>query len=182
MTTQDPFYNGPPHSHSRWNINPNPIHLGPDEAPPPPPEPKKSGALKYVLIAVATLFLLACIIGMFAIQRSDEKHDAPPAPATASIPPSAHAKRVQPAPTSHKPTTATIGEGEFDVPGDVAAGRYKTKGAADGLVPLCSYTVKKSGGEYVDTGAIDSTNEPAYVTLKNGETFKSSGCQPWVKQ
>lgn len=155
----------------------------------PPPQKKKNPVL-IVLIVAAVVAVLVCIAAVLS-QRSDKGTltSKPVASKAVEIakgahtnPPAAGKQNPQPAPTKTKAKPApTIHAGEYEVPGDVAPGKYKTAGATAGLVPLCSYTITKDG-DYVDAGVVTGKAEQAYATLKAGQTFQTSGCQPWVKQ
>lgn len=72
----------------------------------------------------------------------------------------------------------TIQEGTWEVGSDVKPGKYKTKGAVEGIVTLCYWDVQK-GGEIVAQGVKDKPGAQGIVTLKTGQTFTTSGCEPW---
>ncbi|MET0416529.1 MAG: hypothetical protein ABW022_10970 [Actinoplanes sp.] len=76
------------------------------------------------------------------------------------------------------PRPQTIREGQWEVGTDVKAGKYKTKGARDSIVVLCTWTIKK-GQEFVDGGTVSETDAQGVVTLKKGQTFETRGCQDW---
>lgn len=82
-----------------------------------------------------------------------------------------------------KPEIVKIDEGMWQVGPDVKPGRYKTSGMApDGLICYW-HTAKDTTDENIKVqGVADKEGAQAYVTLKRGEWFKTSGCAPWVRQ
>jgi hypothetical protein len=87
---------------------------------------------------------------------------------------------------SIKPTKAiaksgTVDEGIWEVGPDIAPGKYKTSGAVEGIVTLCSWTVK-SGSEIVAIEVVDKPTAQGVVTLKKGQTFETNGCKPWERR
>jgi hypothetical protein len=77
-----------------------------------------------------------------------------------------------------------IGEGEWLVGTDVASGTYRTPGADDDIIPMCTWVVwaDDSKTEAGSSGISDKGNAPGRVVLKKGQVFETSGCKPWVKQ
>jgi hypothetical protein len=73
----------------------------------------------------------------------------------------------------------TFGNGTYEVGVDVAPGKYRSAGVADSAVPLCYFDQTDAKGTIKDQGV--SNEGPSRATLKSGLTFKSSGCQQWVK-
>lgn len=145
----------------------------------PPPKKKTNRALWLIFGAVtAVVVVLFCALAITVMSPNDKPTTT--ATTTTTAPSNPPVKAAPPA--TKKPIIPQIGEGEFEVGKDVTAGKYKTAGAADGMVPLCSFSVKNSQGTYVDSGLVDGLTEPAYVTLKAGQTFKTSGCKAWIKQ
>lgn len=85
-------------------------------------------------------------------------------------------------PLSQPSEPAGVGPGDYEVGPDIKPGKYKTKGPlVDDVYPNCYWERHKPG---VDSfaGIIknDNTQGPATVTVKQGEMFKTSGCQPWA--
>jgi hypothetical protein len=163
-----------PPSYERFPDNNGSPYTGPPQYGPPP---KKKNYTTLILFGA--LIALALVVGCLAL-TFDSSSDKPTttattAPAETSKPP------IKAAPPK-KPIIPQIGEGEFEVGKDVTAGKYKTAGAADSMIPLCSFSVLNNQGTYVDSGLVDGLNEQAYVTLKTGQTFKTSGCKAWIKQ
>jgi len=76
------------------------------------------------------------------------------------------------------PSPDTIDEGTWEVGSDVKPGKYKTKGALPGAIPMCYWDVK-IGEEFKDQGVKDKAGEQGIVTLKKGQVFTTSGCEPW---
>jgi hypothetical protein len=74
-----------------------------------------------------------------------------------------------------------LGSGRWEIGSDVAPGKYRTGGPADSLVPLCTWTVEKAAGGYLDAGTSEG---PATYTIpsKPGAIFETHGCQPWVRR
>jgi len=105
------------------------------------------------------------------------------------------ARAAAPAPTVTVTKTATVtatpkaakvaatvpGDGTYLVGGDMKSGTYKTKGPADGSFGCYWERAKDSSGELNSIIANDNLNGSGLVTVRKGETFKSSGCQDWVK-
>ena len=152
----------------------------------------------YVILGVVAVFGVALIIaGATAGQRGQASPTTPPLPSPSSavasaapVPPSTRGSLAAPAPAA--PTSApaaapapaaepsgpatTVGNGTWEVGTDVAPGKYKSDGV-DGS--LCYYDQTNESGRIVDQGV--APEGPSRTTLKKGLTFKSSGCQDWVK-
>lgn len=83
---------------------------------------------------------------------------------------------AQPAP----PSGTISGDGTYEVGSDMKPGKYKTKGPkTDSIIPNCYWERSKGDG----VGSIianDNLSGQGVVTVKEGETFKSSGCQDWT--
>ncbi|MET9119883.1 hypothetical protein [Streptomyces sp. NPDC004528] len=69
------------------------------------------------------------------------------------------------------------GDGQYLVGEEMQAGTYKTAGPAD---DMCYYERSRdaSGDSIIDN---DLPTGQARVTVKNGELFKTEGCQDWIK-
>lgn len=76
------------------------------------------------------------------------------------------------------PRPSTIREGMWEVGKDVKAGKYKTSGATEGVVTLCTWIVR-SGENPVTVGTVDKPSAQGLVTLKAGQTFETNGCKDW---
>lgn len=149
--------------------------------PPVPQVPKKKHTVLWVCLAGAAIVVLAlCAVGLLSTNdnKTTDQHIQPTPTTVAKAP----AATIPPKAVATHKVVPQIGRGEFEVGKDVAPGKYKTAGAEGGIISLCTYTVTGSGGNYDDFGTLSSTAEPAYVTLKPGQTFESSGCAPWIKQ
>jgi hypothetical protein len=159
----------------------------PYNRPLPKPE-KKSNALGVaILLACAIVVICSCLAVVGAMAGDDESDEGlravstPNATATHAAPVSkAPAPKAKTAPAKPKPVT--IGEGEWLVGEDVPAGRYRTPGAKDGILVYCSWLVTSEGGdgELLDAGSVSSTTAPGRATLKAGQEFQTSGCEPWA--
>lgn len=169
-------YQGPRQHDDRW---PRPDPGAEFSAEVRVPNNKKGNAVTILLVLAGALGVIGVVLcAVMALASNDKPQPiAPKAPAATTATKAPVAK----APVKVKPAS-TIGPGTFKVGKDITAGTYQTPGASRGIVLLCTYTVTTAGGNPEDFGAISNEKEPAYVTLKNGQTFKSSGCAPWVKQ
>lgn len=163
-----------PPNYDRWSTPPGGAP-GYANLPNPTPPPKKHTVMVVVLVGLAVLVLALCIGGLFLAQGD------PPAVKHVTTPTTAGSKVAVKTVPPGKPQ---IVSGEYLVGHDVTAGRYRTAGAVDGAVPLCAWTTAKDTGyaNVIDVGAINGLHEQAYVTLKDGEYFRTTGCLPWVKQ
>lgn len=132
-----------------------------------------------VLIGLGVLCILACLIGATLLLAHEP--DDTEAPGSA---PTTQASKGGNAATKPSVKVVKIGEGTWKVGTEVAAGTYRTPGAKDGIVTLCTWQVSTDddGQNIVTIDAVDSTKEPGRVTLKAGRYFKTSGCQDWIKQ
>lgn len=79
-----------------------------------------------------------------------------------------------------------IDEGMWLVGKDVKAGKYRTAGAVKSVIIMCYWDVRTDTGDESilseNQGVIDKIGAPGFVTLKNGQYFKTSGCAPWRLQ
>jgi hypothetical protein len=147
----------------------------------PPPQSKSIAPVLLALVIV----LLACIGGgailyAFSGNASESQAvgripDVGVRPSPSNPPPRSNAK------TSMSPR---ISEGTWLVGEEVPAGKYRTPGALEGIAQLCyAHTSKTdSDADIIEQVVANGTTEPARITLKAGQYFKTSGCQPWVKQ
>ncbi|MFE7243471.1 hypothetical protein [Streptomyces sp. NPDC057580] len=85
------------------------------------------------------------------------------------------------APKAAQVAATVPGDGTYLVGGDMKSGTYKTKGPADGSFGCYWERAMDSSGEFTSITANDNLNGSGLVTVRKGETFKSSGCQDWVK-
>lgn len=105
---------------------------------------------------------------------------SPPDTAVSLAPEQTARPAAKPVPkTSVRPNT--IREGTWKVGEEVKAGSYRTAGAEQGIMMYCYWIVSRddASSDVVDTGAVNSADEPGRVTLKAGQYFKTSGCQEW---
>lgn len=145
-----------------------------------PPPPKRKGRLLLVLAvaAFACFVIIACAAG---VGMWSAKPTPSPTATTHKTTPDPGVRPTAAKPVETKAIIPQIRDGEYEVGADVTPGKYKTAGAEDSVIPLCSWSVKKDG-HYTDSGVADGLTEQAYVTLKKGTTFKTSGCKPWIMQ
>lgn len=167
--------------HDRW---PQPNPQGSYIAEPTPPKKRRNLALTLIFGGMAVVVLVLCAVAMLAWTKPTKTNPITQPEPTISADQGAVKGPVK---ATSKPVVKRIipqiGQGEFEVGPDVTAGKYRTAGAAEGVVSLCTYFVSKTGStDYTDFGTVSNITEPAIVTLKTGQTFKSSGCQPWIKQ
>lgn len=78
----------------------------------------------------------------------------------------------------------TVGDGDFEVGVDMAAGKYKTQGPED-EGDSCYYEVHDESGDFKGIKKNGNLSGPGNVTLKKGDYFKSGqgftkGCV-WTK-
>ncbi|MFI9075208.1 hypothetical protein ACIGW8_01660 [Streptomyces sioyaensis] len=149
---------------------------------------KEHAALKIAVGAVCacTVFGLGAVVG--GDGGSGRKPAAQPAPTVAVT---FTAKPVQasvgkPEKATGKAAAAvpgtTVGRGSYLVGEDIAAGTYRTGGPAASDIPLCYWArAKGSSGEMGGIIANGIPQGPARVTVTQGETFETDGCQRWTK-
>ncbi|MFF4166298.1 hypothetical protein [Streptomyces sp. NPDC001741] len=120
--------------------------------------------------------------------RADRTTRAPESPATEPAPPRTTAPSTPP--PSPKPTvtaqpgpaTSFEGDGQYLVGEDIAAGTYKTAGAADSLIPNCYWARHKdASGELTSIIANGNVQGQTRVTVRKGEYLEVKGCLPWKK-
>jgi hypothetical protein len=155
----------------------------------PPTTPRKSHKKLWI-----TLGVIAAVLLIISISTSG-KSAAPATPAAAPtvavpaapvpaapVPPAVPAPSLPPAPAAPSvpagPLT-TFGNGTYEIGVDVAAGKYRSAGVQDSIAPLCYFDQTDASGSIKDQGV--ANEGPSRATLKSGLTFKSSGCQDWVK-
>ncbi|MFJ3615419.1 hypothetical protein [Streptomyces hydrogenans] len=122
-----------------------------------------------------------------APSRAVETTRAPGPPTTAGA--AAHDDPEHPAPSpkpkpASKPGPATSFEGDsqYLVGEDIAAGTYKTAGAADSLIPNCYWARHKdASGELTSIIANGNVQGQTRVTVRKGEYLELKGCLPWKK-
>lgn len=144
------------------------------------PPPRRSRGLQILALCLSGLTLIACVGAIATMSPKD------PMPGMVSTTPSVMDQtptRIQPPSTKGGPSTS-IGEGTWLVGKQVKPGRYVTRGAAPGPVPLCYWhTAKDTTDEHiVEQGVVDGPNEQGIANLKKGEYFQTSGCAPWEIQ
>lgn len=131
---------------------------------------------KAILVLLGTLGVVLMLCLGMQIAGAGDKASFPEeeGPAT-SAPISATSTSAKPK-TSVRPDT--IREGTWEVGKDVKPGKYKTKGPIKGIVTLCYWHVEKNG-EITDQGVKDKVGAQDIVTLRAGQTFETTGCEPW---
>jgi hypothetical protein len=129
-----------------------------------------SGKVAWIVVGIAVL-LLTLFCGAVALMDFGPKDRS-----TAVIPSPIGA----PPPTKGK---SGVGEGMFLVGQDMEAGTYKTKGMARDAA-LCYWHVAPdtTDSRIRVQGLANKEVQPGWVTLKVGDWFKTSGCQPWAIQ
>ena len=107
---------------------------------------------------------------------------APNASTTSTAPTAESANELQDAP---EPVEAGIGDGTHIIGKDMERGTYRSTGAKQGLFEFCSWSTlsgASSNSDILDFGTANA-NEPMVVEIeKNAKAFKSSNCEPWIKQ
>ena len=152
---------------SDWNLRPGQVVI-------PPPPTKKRKVWPWVL--GGGLAFAAVLVLCMALTFSD-----------ATRQPVVNTPQETPFPTGQAVggNPQTIDDGQWLVGKDVAAGTYRTAGAADTAFPACGWAVRKSdaqNAEVIDAGGSNKVNAPGRVVLKKGQVLETSGCKPWVKQ
>jgi hypothetical protein len=91
--------------------------------------------------------------------------------------------QVAAAPAATGPSTE-VGDGNYQVGVDIAAGRYKTAGpGGDGAFDICYWQrTKDDSGDFDSIISNDLFKGPGSVTVKNGEFVKLTGGCSWKKQ
>jgi hypothetical protein len=140
--------------------------------------PKKRKVWPWIVGGLVALVILGCGAGVLALGgavKEGVKTVEVDASRSATGAPKQKAAVKAPAP-------ARIGEGTWEVGTDVKPGKYKTSGAADSVMPMCYWDVRKGSetGEFKDQGLVDSATAQGRVTLKAGDFFKTSGCNNWT--
>jgi hypothetical protein len=174
-----------PPNYDRWPSQPPPGNYDPQATYTPPPKKR----LRWLPWALAGAFVLVVMLVCAALLAADPKGDpvapkaTPAATKTAQAQPGAKAAKSA-APTKAAALPTRVDDGTFIVGKDVAAGEYKTKGAAEGILTLCTWSTSRdnSFNKVTDFGAVNDVDQPGIVTLKKGQYFKTDGCQPWVRQ
>ncbi len=142
---------------------------------PTPAPPRRRKVWPWILGAgfVALVALVALCAGLLS--------SASKAPAVWTTPTATQAPAVV---STGSKGNNTIAEGEWLVGKEVAAGTYRTAGAADSAVPLCHWAVwtDDSKTEAVAIGVANKPQQPGRVVIKKGQVFETSGCKPWTKQ
>lgn len=146
------------------------------------PVKRRSARMPWVIGALALILLVGCgVLGGIVLQSAPEKGPSVPlAPTVVANPP----VKSRPAPAVQAKPKGVI-EGSYSVGEDLAPGRYRTKGAAEGAIVLCYWEVRTDGqpdGPIGQQGAVNGFDEQSDVTLKKGQYFKTAGCKPWVKR
>jgi hypothetical protein len=160
---------------------------------------------KTAALAVGTLvalILFASCVG--AVARSSQQHPSGsggvvnlpvPSHTLAPLPPgdvvssaqaagaSAIASAAEAAQSQQASPDTIPGEGDYEVGPDVKPGKYKTAGPSpDSVYPNCYYERHKASDDSF-RGIIknDNVKGPTTVTIKQGEMFKTQGCQAWQR-
>lgn len=126
---------------------------------------------KIILVAVALFATAACGLG--------SPDDTEALPDNAVVQDASSAPTAKPSPAATK--AGTIANGTWIVGKHIKAGTYRSAGAANDAFVFCHWSVQK-GQEYLDSGTSNEQSDPQQVTLKNGQTFETDGCQVWARQ
>jgi hypothetical protein len=157
----------------------------------PPPAPRRPWyRRKLFLIPAGIVVAIIVLASMSGGAEPAPTATAPAAPATtaAQAAPPATAAPTTAAPTTEAPAPApasglatTFGDGDWLVGTDIAPGSYRSPGV-DGS--LCSYNTHDESGDVVlEPGMFDAKQDgPSRVTLEEGWTFQTSGCEDFVLQ
>lgn len=132
--------------------------------------------------AVALIVLVVAVINaatgedegyVYGADGSGSAEDYAAATGDPAPPPAAPAEEV---------SADSVPEGMYAVGSDIPAGTYRTAGAdPSSPIPNCYWErLNSTSGEF--DAIITNGNEtgPKAVTLKAGEWFSSTGCQPWA--
>lgn len=173
----------------------------------PYPPPSKSRVPTWLWIVGGVLLLgvvLCCLGSCVAIVASGGSNTNPSSSASPSHSPSTvpTSSAPSPDPTTPPATTPpattppatqapplpplgavaqTFEDGSYIVGTDVAPGRYRSPGASEGFIELCSVSTKDASGNMDDWETSAKTTAPVLITLKVGQTVKASGCQTFAK-
>lgn len=149
-------------------------------APPLPavPTPKKSRKGLWIGLGVVALLL---IIGIANSGKSGSATTGSALPTIATVP--AAQSTAAAAPQAAGPATQ-IGDGNYQVGVDIAAGRYKTAGpGGNGALDICYWQrTKDDSGDFDSIISNDLFKGPGSVTVKKGEFVKLTGGCTWTKQ
>jgi hypothetical protein len=139
-----------------------------------------SKAVKITLGVVGAFVALIVIVGVSGGGTAPAPAPAmtysAPAPVVTQAPAVVQAPPVVQAPAETGPLT-TFGNGTYVVGEDVKAGKYRSPAPQEGAISMCYFDVRNDAGDIVDQGV--ANEGPSRVTLRNGTTFKSSGCEDW---
>lgn len=97
---------------------------------------------------------------------------SPTAPETKTV-----TKTVTKTPHQGPPSTK-FGNGTFEVGFDVASGRYRTQGPAQGVRTGCVWKRTQPGGGVIAQGTAFG---PLSINVHDGELMTATGCQQWTK-
>jgi hypothetical protein len=162
-------------------------HPGPQQGFPYPqpvaPAPKPIRWFQRKRVLLPATFLLGLMIGSSMGGGETTAAASTTAPAATSAQPTAPVQAPiatqAPAPEPTGPMT-TFGNGTYEVGSDVAPGKYRSPGVQEGAFALCYWDLTNDKGDIVDQGV--ANEGPSRATLKDGLTFKSSGCETWTIQ
>lgn len=149
------------------------------------PEPPKKKHTGLYLIGGALLALIIVFMCAALAFRNTDPSGEPAKPTVSAAPKTTAAKAAKTkAPAVAKPVTPQVGNGTFIGGTDMKPGKYRTAGAREGIVQLCSwYTAPDDTiDNIIEQGVVNEVDAPGYVTVKTGQYFTSHGCKPWVKQ
>jgi hypothetical protein len=144
---------------------------------PMPPKPKRK-KWPWIVVAVVLLFVVVVVAN-----SGDNTTPARPAagvpsgvdPATINASPTPVAGGLTEEAVPAGPVT-TMGNGTYQVGTDVVPGKYRSPAPTDGL---CYFDQTDDSGKILDQGV--ANEGPSIANLRKGRTFKSSGCEDWVK-
>jgi hypothetical protein len=146
--------------------------------------PRKKSKAGWIVGGIVALLALLCVGGSAIAFMSAGAGSSDAVNGQIPLPAATERSGSKPAKPVAKVKT-TIPEGNWVVGKEVAAGEYRTEGAAPGVIRMCSWTVRKGPGlkaEVVDVGSVQGAEQPGRVRLDKGLYFETSGCEDWARQ
>lgn len=134
----------------------------------PTPDKPKRKVGRYVVLGIFAIVLL------FVVATCASNAGTVPVPDTDSD----NTETAAPEYRDENGLLVVFGNGTYRVGTDVAAGEYRSPAPENSIAPLCYFAVK-TGEEISDQGV--ANEGPSLVTLADGQTFESSGCQDWTR-
>jgi hypothetical protein len=97
-----------------------------------------------------------------------------PAPAQAAPAPAA----TQGSAAQHE--AGTIPQGEWLVGDEVAPGRYRSMGAVEGIIELCSASTRSENGDVMEWKTGNAGEQVILTVTEKAVTVTNSGCEPFT--